>query len=57
MTMVGIARLRYRPHTTLTAAWWADLQTKGAEYVERYDRLAGTASTREQQAPLVAVNR
>ena len=31
VTMVGIARLRYRPHTTLTAAWWADLQTKGAE--------------------------
>ena len=34
--VIGIARLRYRPKTSLTAAWWADLQDSGEEFVRRY---------------------
>jgi hypothetical protein len=33
--MIGVARLRYRPHTKLTAAWWKDLHTKGEKYRNR----------------------
>jgi hypothetical protein len=38
--MIGIARLRYRPHTKLTAAWWKDLHAKGEKYLARYEALA-----------------
>jgi hypothetical protein len=38
--MVGIARLRYRPHTKLTAAWWKQLNTKGEKYLAQYKALA-----------------
>jgi hypothetical protein len=37
--MIGIARLRYRPHTKLTAAWWADLHSKGERYCQGYSEL------------------
>ena len=37
--MVGIARLRYRPKTRKTAAWWADLQAKGEGFLRRYEAL------------------
>ena len=37
--MVGIARLRYRPRTRKTAAWWADLQAKGEHFLLRYEQL------------------
>jgi hypothetical protein len=42
--VVGIARLRYRPQTRLTAAWWADLQSAGEQWVRRYTELAVPAS-------------
>ena len=38
--MIGIARLRYRPHTKLTAAWWHHLQTTGEKYLAQYEALA-----------------
>lgn len=38
--MVGIARLRYRPKTRKTAAWWIDLRTKGEGFLRRYEALA-----------------
>jgi hypothetical protein len=38
--MIGIARLRYRPHTKVTAAWWNDLHTKGERYLAQYEALA-----------------
>jgi hypothetical protein len=38
--MIGIARLRYRPHTKLTAAWWKEHNAKGEEYLARYEALA-----------------
>ena len=37
--LVGIARLTYRPHTSVTAAWYAELQEKGGEYLRRYREL------------------
>jgi hypothetical protein len=44
--LVGIARLRYRPRTRMTAAWWADLQAKGERHLARYRGLveAGTGA-------------
>jgi hypothetical protein len=38
--MIGVARLRYRPHTRMTAAWWADLSTKGERFIANYAALA-----------------
>jgi hypothetical protein len=38
--MIGIARLRYRPKTRKTAAWWADRQVKGEGFLRRYEALA-----------------
>jgi hypothetical protein len=38
--MIGVARLRYRPHTKLTAAWWRDLHTRGERYLAQYEALA-----------------
>jgi hypothetical protein len=38
--MIGVARLRYRPHTSLTAAWWAELQQKGQLFRREYLDLA-----------------
>jgi hypothetical protein len=37
--MIGIARLRYRPHTALTAAWWQEYNTKGERYLAQYEAL------------------
>jgi hypothetical protein len=34
--LVGIGRLRYRPHTRLTAAWWADLQSNAEKHLAQY---------------------
>jgi len=42
--MVGIARLKYRPRTALTAAWWAETQDRCKGHIERYTKLrAGIA--------------
>jgi hypothetical protein len=38
--VVGIARLRYRPHTSMTAAWWAELKANSEKHLERYMALA-----------------
>ncbi len=35
-----VYRLRYRPHTRLTAAWWADHQQACAEYMRRYSAIS-----------------
>jgi hypothetical protein len=44
--VIGIARLRYRPKTRLTSAWWADFQSKGYEYALRYVEIAENANRR-----------
>ena len=45
--MVGVARLRYRPHTSRTAAWYAQLQQFGSTWIEKYQNLAATAQAFE----------
>ena len=41
--MVGVARLTYRPHTTRTSAWSADLHQKGPGWIENFNNLAAKA--------------
>ena len=38
--MIGIARLKYRPHTAMTAAWWAQHQSICEGFTEKYNSLA-----------------
>ncbi len=38
--MVGIARLRYRPRTRATAAWWAHLNAEAENHLAVYRRIA-----------------
>ena len=38
--LVGVGRLRYRPHTKRTAAWYANLQETGTATIEHYERIA-----------------
>jgi hypothetical protein len=44
--MIGIARLRYRPHTRMTTAWWADLNANAEKHLARYAEIAARQSTR-----------
>jgi hypothetical protein len=44
--MIGIARLRYRPHTRMTTAWWADLKANAEKHLARYAAIAGRQTTR-----------
>ena len=37
--LTSIARLHYRPHTTLTAAWWVDHRARCQGFTERYAEL------------------
>jgi hypothetical protein len=37
--LVGIPRLKYRPHTKLTAAWYANTLTFCADYTARYQAM------------------
>ena len=39
VAVLGVARLRYRPRTKLTAAWWAELQTKGEKWIATYEAI------------------
>lgn len=41
---IGIARLRYRPHTTATAAWFSDLKERAVEHEARYLELTNQLS-------------
>jgi hypothetical protein len=43
--MIGVARLLYRPHTSRTASWYAQLQQSGSKWVEKYQELAARAQT------------
>jgi hypothetical protein len=42
----GIARLRYRPQTSMTAVWWGELNGKGEQWAKRYDGLAAKPAQR-----------
>lgn len=41
--LIGVARLRYRPHTRRTAAWYGELQQNAGGYIEIYRQLAEQA--------------
>jgi hypothetical protein len=43
--MIGIARLRYRPHTKMTSAWWADLSANAEKHIARYAKIAARKIT------------
>jgi hypothetical protein len=57
--LVGVARLRYRPKTSATAAWWADYNGKCTRYREEYSALLGRMqpARNPQQQQQVAVSR
>jgi hypothetical protein len=38
--MVEVFRLKYRPHTTATAAWFALMQQTTAQYLDHYRAMA-----------------
>lgn len=42
--MVGILRMRHRPHTRVTSAWWAKYNEEGKEHLQRYLALKEKAS-------------
>jgi hypothetical protein len=44
--MVGIVRLRYRPHTKRTSQWWAVQQTRIPGLIKHYEALREKASSR-----------
>ena len=37
--LISVARLRYRPHTKRTAAWFAEYKTKSEQHLEQYETL------------------
>jgi hypothetical protein len=39
VALVGIARLKYRPRTALTAAWYHNLRESGAQWIKHYTDL------------------
>jgi hypothetical protein len=47
--LVGIARLRYRPHTSMTAAWYANLQESGRAAKEKYEELPFYGGTQKKE--------
>jgi hypothetical protein len=48
--LVEIFRLRYRPHTSATAAWYAQMKESVAEWLARYDAILTDRANRESAA-------
>ena len=48
--LIGVARLRYRPHTRLTAAWWAEHTSACRVYAERYAAIAADGAAEDRDA-------
>ncbi len=48
--LIGVARLRYRPHTSLTSAWWAETNNVCEEHIAEYERLVSRAEGRANAA-------
>jgi hypothetical protein len=42
--LIGVARLRYRPRTSRTSAWWAELQHSGPQWAKLYEALASDST-------------
>jgi hypothetical protein len=43
-TVIGVARLEYRPATSLTGVWWAEHQARCIAFTEQYKALAAPVS-------------
>lgn len=43
--LIGIARLHYRPKTSLTAAWWAELRTKAEQVLSDFKAIQQRAQS------------
>lgn len=43
--MVGVARLRYRPKTRRTRAWWSELSSKAPSTVATYEKMGKSAES------------
>jgi hypothetical protein len=50
VTMVEVIRLKYRPHTAATAAWYALMQQITAEYIARYRVLGNDGAAKTSAA-------
>jgi hypothetical protein len=48
--LIGVARLRYRPHTMRTAEWYAQLNTAGSAAIVHYTELARSQISRDEHA-------
>jgi hypothetical protein len=49
-TLVEIFRLRYRPHTKATAAWYAQMKESTAEWLARYEAVIRDRDSRQSAA-------
>jgi hypothetical protein len=50
VTLVEVLRLRYRPHTTATAAWYAQMKESTAEWLARYRAIISDRANRQWAA-------
>jgi hypothetical protein len=48
--MREVYRLKYRPHTSATAAWYAEMQRTAAEYLPRYEAMIEKEKARVSSA-------
>ena len=49
-TLVEVFRLRYRPHTTATAAWYAQMKASTTEWLARYQAIITDRANRQSVA-------
>jgi hypothetical protein len=49
-TLVEVFRLRYRPHTTATAAWYAQMKASTTEWLARYEEIIADRANRQSVA-------
>jgi hypothetical protein len=49
VTVIGIYRLRYRPHTKLTAAWYADHLARCHDFAAGYNTIAANKETTQER--------
>ena len=50
VTVAEIFRLKYRPHTTATAAWYAQMKESTAEWLARYEAIIKDRANRQSAA-------
>jgi hypothetical protein len=48
--MNEVYRLKYRPQTSATATWYAEMQRTAAEYLPRYERISRSAAAPSRRA-------